>query len=92
MDFVTGLPKTFSKHNAIWVIVDHLTKSAHFIPIKTDFSIVKLSKLYIREVVKLHDIPLSIVSDRDPQFTSRFWVSLHKALGTKLDLSTTHHF
>ena len=70
MDFMTELPTTFGKHNAIWVIVDRLTKSAHFIPIKTDFSLAKLSKLYIRKVVKLHGIPSSIVSNRDPRFTS----------------------
>ena len=76
MDFVMGLPMTFGKHNAIWVIVDLLTKFAHFILIKTDFSLAKLSKLYIREVVKLHGIPSSIVSDRDPRFTYRFWIRL----------------
>ena len=71
--------------------MDRLTKSAHFIPIKTDFSLTKLSKLYIREVVKLHGLPLSIILDRNPRFTSRFWISLQKALGTRLDLSTAHH-
>ena len=91
MDFVIGLPTTFRKHDAIWVIVDRLTKSAHFIPIRTDFSLAKLSKLYIKEVVKLYGIPLSIMSNRDPQFTSEFWISLQKTLGTRLDLSTAHH-
>ena len=76
MDFVKGLPTTFRKHNSICIIVDHLTKSAHFIQIRTDFSLATLNKLYIREVVKLHGIPSSIVSDRDPRFTSRFWISL----------------
>ena len=91
MDFVTGLPTMFNKNNAIWVIVDHLTKSAYFIPVKTDFSLEKLTKFYIRDIVKLHGVPMSIVSNRDPRFSSRFWVSLQKALGTRLDLSTVHH-
>ena len=91
MDFVTGLPMTFNKNNAIWVIVDRLTKSAHFIPVRTDFSLEKLTKLYIRDIVKLHGVPVSIISDRDPRFTSWHWVSLQKALGMRLDLSTTHH-
>ena len=89
MDFVIGLPTTFRKHDAIWVIVDRLTKSTNFIPIRTDFSLVKLSKLYIKEVVKLHGIPSSIMLDRHPQFTSRFWISLQKTLGTRLDLSSS---
>ena len=72
MDFVTGLPTTIRKHNAIWIIMDRLTKAAHFILIRIDFSLAKLSKLYIKEVVKLHGIPSSIMSDRDPRFTSKF--------------------
>ena len=91
MDFVMGLSTTFNKNNAIWIIVDCLTKSTHFIPIRTDFSLAKLTKLYIRDVVKSYRVPTSIVSDRDPQFTSRFWMSLQKSLVTRLDLSTAHH-
>ena len=91
MDSMTALLTTFNKNNVIWVTVDRLTKSAHFIPIKIDFSLAKLTKLYIRDIVKLHGVPTSIVLDRDPRFTSRFWVSLQKFLGTRLDLSTTHH-
>ena len=78
MDFVIGLLTTFSKHNAIWVIVDQLTKSAYFISIKTNFSLAKLSKLYIREVVKLHGIPSSIVSDRDPYLLPDFGLVCRK--------------
>ena len=70
MDFVTGLPTTFHKNNVVWVIVDRLTKSAHFIPIRMDFSLAKLTKLYIKEIVRLHGVPSSIMSDRDPRFTS----------------------
>ncbi|KAL0462737.1 UNVERIFIED_CONTAM: Transposon Tf2-11 polyprotein [Sesamum latifolium] len=90
MDFVIGLPRTFRKHDAVWVIVDRLTKSAHFLPIYQN-SLDKLAELYISEIVRLHGIPTSIVSDRDPRFTSHFWGSLHKALGTKLHFSTAFH-
>ncbi|KAL0458159.1 UNVERIFIED_CONTAM: Transposon Ty3-I Gag-Pol polyprotein [Sesamum latifolium] len=91
MDFVIGLPRTFRKHDAVWVIVDRLTKSAHFLPIYQNDSLDKLAELYISEIVRLHGIPTSIVSDRDPRFTSHFWGSLHKALGTKLHFSTAFH-
>ena len=82
MDFVTGFPLSVSKKNAIWVIVDRLTKSAHFIANRTDWSLQKLAEVYIREIVRLHGIPVSIISDRDPRFTSQFWKNLHEALGT----------
>ena len=72
MDFVVGLPRTQQGHDAIWVIVDRLTKSAHFLPMKVSYSLDKLTEIYIREVVRLHGVPFSIVSDRDPRFTSRF--------------------
>ena len=87
MDFVSSLPKTSRGHDAVWVIVDRLTKSANFIPINMKYKMEKLVELYIKEVVRLHGIPSSIVLDRDPRFTSRFWTSLHEALGTKLKLS-----
>ncbi|KAL0449824.1 UNVERIFIED_CONTAM: Transposon Tf2-11 polyprotein [Sesamum latifolium] len=73
MDFVVGLPRTLRKHDAIWVIVDRLTKSAHFLPIRQDDSLDKLAELYVAGIVRLHGVPVSIVSDRDPQFTSHFW-------------------
>ena len=91
MDFLIGLPCTQADYDAIWVIVDRLTKSAHFLAIQNNFSLDKLAKLYISEVIKLHGISVSIVSDRDPRFTSRFWPKLHKALGTILHFSTTFH-
>jgi hypothetical protein len=91
MDFITGLPRTQKANDAIWVIVDRLTKSAHFLPIKITDSIDVLSKLYLREVVRLHGVPVSIVSDRDARFTSRFWVSLQTAMKTKLNMSTAFH-
>ena len=91
MDFVVGLPRTPRGLDSIWVIVDRLTKSAHFIPINIRFSLEKLTSLYISEIVRLHGVPSSIVFDRDPRFTSRFWESLNRALGTKLRLSSAYH-
>ena len=76
MDFVVGLPLTWRKHDSVWVIVDRLTKSAHFLLVRTDYSLDKLAELYIKEIVRLHGIPISIISDRDPRFTSRFWGKL----------------
>ena len=89
--FVVGLPKTLGKNDSIWVIVDRLTKSAHFIPIKITYNAQKLAKLYISEIVRLHGVPLSIISDRGTQFTSKFWRTLDFELGTRLDLSTAFH-
>ena len=91
MDFVTGLPKTSKGNDAIWVIVDRLTKSAHFLPIRWGCTLDYLAKRYINEIVRLHGVPISIVSDRDPRFTSRFWKSFQDALGTRLNFSTTFH-
>ena len=91
MDFVTGLPRTQRQHDAIWVIVDRLTKSAHFLPVNVEDSLEKLAQLYVDEIVRLHGVPISIVSDRDPRFTSRFLPSLQTALGTRLHFSTTFH-
>ncbi|WVZ49976.1 hypothetical protein U9M48_001282, partial [Paspalum notatum var. saurae] len=91
MDFVTGLPKTKRGNDAIWVIVDRLTKTAHFIPVRTTHGGAKLAQLYIENVVRLHGIPSRIVSDRGTQFTSNFWKSLHEALGTNLDFSSAYH-
>ncbi|GKC83961.1 putative reverse transcriptase domain-containing protein [Tanacetum coccineum] len=91
MDFVTKLPKTSNGHDTIWVIVDRLTKSAHFIPTRETDSMETLTRLYIKEIVSRHGMPISIISDRDSHFTSRFWQSLQSALGTQLDMSTTYH-
>ena len=91
MDFVMGLPKTPRQHDAIWVVVDRLTKAAHFLPIRQTDTLDKLARIYIKEIVRLHGITLSIVSDRDPHFTSRFWQSLQRALGSRLSFSTAFH-
>ena len=71
MDFFSGLPLTQRKHNAVWVVVDRLTKSAHFIPVAMEYSIERLAEIYVREVLRLHGVPVSIVSDRDSRFTLR---------------------
>ncbi|GJZ89568.1 putative reverse transcriptase domain-containing protein [Tanacetum coccineum] len=91
MDFVYGLLRMPSGYDTIWVIVDRLTKSAHFLPMKKTDSMEKLTQLYLKEVVCRHGVPISIISDRDSHFTSRFWRSLQKALGTNLDMSTAYH-
>ncbi|GJX54118.1 putative reverse transcriptase domain-containing protein [Tanacetum coccineum] len=91
MDFVTKLPKTTNCYDTIWVIVDRLTKSAHFLPMRETDPMEKLMKLYMKEVVTRHGVPVSIISDRDGRFTSLFWQALHKALGTRLDISTAYH-
>ena len=88
MDFLVGLPLTRRKHDSVWAIVNRLTKSAYFLPVRTDYSLDKLTELYIKEIVRLHGIPISIISDRDLGFTSRFWGKLQEALGTRLNFST----
>ncbi|GJS01122.1 putative reverse transcriptase domain-containing protein [Tanacetum coccineum] len=91
MDFVTKLPKMSTRQDTIWIIVDHLTKSAHFLPMKENNSMEMLTRKYLKEVVTSHGVPVSIISDRDGRFTSQFWQSLQKALGTQLDMSTAYH-
>ncbi|KAA3466210.1 Gag protease polyprotein [Gossypium australe] len=91
MDFVSGLPLTPKKKDVVWVVVDRLSKLAHFILVRTDYSLDKLAKLYISEIVRFHWVPVSIISDRDPRFTSQFWKKLQEALGTRLNFSTTFH-
>ncbi|GJZ26620.1 putative reverse transcriptase domain-containing protein [Tanacetum coccineum] len=83
MDFITKLPRTPSGYDSIWVIVDRLTKSAHFIPMNEKYKMEKLTRLYLKEIVCRHGVPVSIISDRDPRFASRFWRSLQKSLGTE---------
>nr|GFD05389.1 retrotransposable element Tf2 [Tanacetum cinerariifolium] len=88
MDFVTGLPQTQRRHDAIWVVVDRLTKSLHFLPIRKDYSVSRLAEIFQQEIVRLHGTPSAIESDRDPRFASRFWKGLQKAWGTRLKFST----
>nr|GEZ07283.1 putative reverse transcriptase domain-containing protein [Tanacetum cinerariifolium] len=91
MDFITKLPRTKSGHDMIWVILDRITKSAHFLVIREDYSTKRLARLYIDEIVARHGVPMSIILDRDGHFTSRFWKTLKKALGTRLHMSTAYH-
>ncbi|GJX98284.1 reverse transcriptase domain-containing protein [Tanacetum coccineum] len=91
MDFITKLPRTSSGHDTIWVIVDRLTKSAHFLVTREDYNMEKLSRLYIDDIVARHGVYVSIIFDQDERRTSRFWQTLQKALGTRLDMSTTYH-
>ncbi|KAK1629357.1 hypothetical protein QYE76_003672 [Lolium multiflorum] len=91
MDFITGLPMTNKKKDMIWVIVDRLTKSAHFLAVNQQDKGEKLIDLYIKEIVSKHGVPKNIVSDRGSVFTSAFWKQLHEALGSKLDYSTAYH-
>jgi hypothetical protein len=91
MDFIVGLPPTIKNHNSIWVIVDRLTKLAHFIPIRVDYHPTDYAELYFNQIVWLHGIPRAIVSDRGLQFTARFWEHLHDLLGTKLVRSSAYH-
>ena len=91
MDFVTGFPRLPQGHDATWVVMDRLTKSAHFLPIRMNYSMDKLAQNYLQQIVRIHGVPETIVSVRDPRFLSRFWVSLSKALGIKLHPSTATH-
>jgi len=91
MDFVMGLPRISRGYNSIWMIVDRLTKSANFLPIKKTYPLSRFARIYIEEIVKLHGVPASIVSDRDLRFTSHFWGALHEALRSQLKFSTAFH-
>ncbi|GAU10196.1 hypothetical protein TSUD_418680, partial [Trifolium subterraneum] len=91
MDFVTGLPRNQKGEDSIWVIVDRLTKSAHFIAVKSTYKASRYAEIFLEEIVKLHGVPVSIVSDRDPTFTSHFWRAFQKAMGTRLRMSTSNH-
>ena len=91
MDFIVGLPLTGRKQDSVWVVVDRLTKSSHFLTVRTDYSLDKLVEMYIKEIVRLHGIPISIISYRDPRFTLRFWGKLQEALGTRLNFNIAFH-
>ena len=91
MDFVSGLPLTQKKHDSVWVIIDRLTKSAHFVPVRIDYFMDRLAELYVDEIMRLHGVSLSIMSNKEPRFTSRFWKGLQLALGTRLNFSIAFH-
>lgn len=89
--FRYGLPNSSRGCNATWVIVDCLTKSAHFLLVKTTYSLSKYMNLYIAKIIRIYGTPVSIVSDRDPSFVLKFWKSLQRAFGTKLNFNTAFH-
>jgi hypothetical protein len=91
MDFIVGLPRTAKGYDSIWVIIDRLTKVAHFLPVKVKYPVIAYAELYIARILSLHGVPKTIVSDRGPQFVSKFWEELHKSLGTKLLDSSAYH-
>jgi hypothetical protein len=91
MDFIVGLPRTVKGFDSIWVIMDRLTEIAHFLPVKTKYTVVAYVELYVARILSLHGVPKTIVSDRRPQFVSKFWEELHKSLGTKLLHSSAYH-
>ena len=88
---MTHLPRTSWKHDAVWVIVDRLTKSTHFLAVRMTFKLEDFCRLFIQEIVGFHGVPVSIVSDWDPRFTAHFWKSFQKAMGTQLSMSTAFH-
>jgi hypothetical protein len=91
MDFIVGLPLMARKKDSIWVIVDRLTKTAHFIAVHTTYSVQQYAELYMDHIVRLHGIPKTIIPDRGTQFVARFWEQLHEFLGTKLIRSSSYH-
>jgi transposase InsO family protein len=91
MDFITQMPRTQKGYDAIWVIVDRLTKVAHFIPVKTTYKGSQLAELYMARIVCLHGVPKKIILDRGSQFISRFWKSFHENVDTKLNFSSAYH-
>ena len=91
MDFVYKLPRTRNGYDGIWVIVDRLTNSAHFLHVRENYSLSRLAELFVSEIVKYHGVLVSIIFYRDPIFTSKFWVAFKEALGLRLLYSTTYH-
>jgi transposase InsO family protein len=91
MDFIVSLPRTQLSYDSIWVIMDQLTKVAHFIPVKTTYSVPPVAELYMSRIVCLHGVPKKIVSDRGTQFTSKFWERLHETLDIQLRFSSSYH-
>ena len=91
MDFVIHLPLTPRRHDVVWVIVDRLTKLAHFLTVQITFTLKEFCRLYIREIIRLHGVLASIVSDMDPKFTTHFWKSFKKTMGTQLTMSIAFH-
>jgi transposase InsO family protein len=91
MDFIVGLPLTARRHDSIFVVVDTLMKSSHFIHVRMTYQAPQIDRVFISEIVRLHGVPKKIISDRELVFTGQFWTSFQEALGTQLKFSTTYH-
>ena len=91
MDFVVGFPLTCLRHNAILVVVEKLTNSAHFIPVRDTYDVTDVEMVFINDIVHLHGVSKKIIYDRDPKFTSRFWISMQEALGSELNLISSYN-
>ena len=91
MGFMTHFPQTSRAHDIVWVILDWIAKSAHFLVVRMTFTLEEFGRLYMREIVRLHGVPLSILSDRDPRFTAQLLKSFQRAMGTQLMMSTSFH-
>jgi hypothetical protein len=91
MDFIVGLPNTSQRHDSIWVIIDRLTKTAHFLPVHTTYNAKKYAEIYLDQIIRLHGVPKTIISDRGAQFIAQFLEQLQYALGTKLIRSSAYH-
>jgi transposase InsO family protein len=91
MDFIVGLPNTSQRHDSIWIIVDQLTKTAHFLPVHTTYNAKKYAEIYLDQIIRLHGVPKTIISDRGAQFIAHFWEQLQHSLGTKLIRSSAYH-
>ena len=91
MDFIVGLPLMARRHDSIFIVVDNLMKSAHFIPVRTTYQAPDIARVFISEIVRLHGVPKKIISDRGSVFTGRFWMSFQEALVTQLNFSTAYH-
>ena len=91
MDFIVGLPNTTQQHDSIWVIIDRLTKTAHFLPVHSSYTAKKYAEIYLDQIIRLHGVPKMIISDRGSQFVARFWEQLQASLGTKLIRSSAYH-
>ena len=91
MDFITRLPRTNTKHDSIMVVVDKLTKDAHFVLVKTTHTTTNIAEIFMKKIVRLHGIPRTIISDRDTNFTSNFWRGVFKGFSTNLNFITAYH-
>jgi hypothetical protein len=91
MDFIVRLPHTSQKHDSIWVIIDRLTQTAHFLPVHTTYTAKKYGEVYLDQIIRLDGVPKTIISDRGAQFIARFWEQLQYSLGTKLIRSSSYH-